>query len=106
MPTSDGSHVYDYLFRGPHTFAAYPPARWPAGVLEEVPDDETEAQQMRRERREKYRACRVMGGLALSAGDLDNERVDRQIDGCVARGLVHPYEWARAGSSADDDPSR
>jgi hypothetical protein len=73
-------------------------------VLEEVPDDETEAQQMRRERREKYRACRVMGGRPLTPADLDNERVDRHIDACVRRGLGHPYEWAVNGV-ADDDSS-
>ena len=106
MSTGDGSHLYDYFFRGPHMFDAYPPARWPAGVLEEVPDDEIELQREQRERREKYRACRVMGGLPVSSADRDNERVDRHIDACIARGLVHPYEWAREGSSADDDPSR
>ncbi len=104
MATSDGSHVYDYLFRGPHTFDAYPPARWPAGVLEEVPDDETEPQREQRERREKHRACRVMGGRPLTAADLDNGRVDRHIDTCLSGGLVHPYEWALDGLAGDDSP--
>jgi hypothetical protein len=102
MATGDGSHVYDYFFRGPHSFDAYPPARWPAGVLEEIPGDETEAQREQRERREKYRACRVMGGRPLSALDLDNGSVDGHIDACLARGLVHPYEWALEGLGSVD----
>jgi hypothetical protein len=101
MADNDGGHVYDYFFRGPHPFDAYPPARWPAGVLEVVPETETESQQIRREQREKYRACRVMGGRALSPGDLDNERIDRHIEACVAKGLANPYEWAFDGPLGD-----
>lgn len=102
MPTSDGSHVYDYFSRGPHQFDAYPPARWPAGVFEEIPDVETVAQRERRERREKYRACRVMGGHLLTPADLGNEAIDHHIDSCIARGFVHPYEWALNGPAAGE----
>ena len=92
---SDTEHVFRYFFTGPHEFDSYPPAHWPAGVLEDIPEDESESEQWSRERREKYRACIVMSGRRLDSGDTETEPVDRHIDACIARGEVHPYQWAR-----------
>lgn len=92
---SDTDHVFRYFFSGPHEFDAYPPAQWPAGVLEDIPEDESDAEMRARERRERYRACIVMGGQRLTDADVDNPGVDRHIDACVARGDIHPYQWAR-----------
>lgn len=90
----DNSHIYTYFYRGPHEFSAYPPAHWPNGVLEEIPENETDQQHQQRERREKFRACVVMSGRSLRPADIDNQKVDQHIDTCIGRGLVHPYEWA------------
>lgn len=92
---SDIDHIYRYFYGGPHEFDAYPPAHWPPGVIEDIPEDESDAEQQSRERRERYRACIVMGGQRLQTVDLDNDRIDRHIAECIERGELHPYQWAR-----------
>lgn len=92
---SDAEHVLRYFFTGPHEFDSYPPARWPSGVLEDIPEDESDAEQRLRERREKYRACIVMSGRRLGSADVDNQAVNHHIDACIARGEIHPFQWAR-----------
>ena len=92
---SDTQHVFTYFYTGPHEFDSFPPARWPEGVLEKIPEDESESERHSRERRERYRACIVMSGRRLDDADVDKHGVDHHIESCIATGLEHPFQWAR-----------